>query len=174
MAAVDPASGVRAYGSYNSIGFFNAGGSDSYAEGFTLADQANTAGTSNHDIDSFGYRTGVTLFGGAAIDFAFVSKGAWSSHSPLAVLLDIDSDEDGVVETNMQILDLNTTDSSFDGIVENAIFPGGYGLGSADYDFNDRVMISRFLIDRDALAPNAGFLDLGDTTFDYHSEFIHW
>ena len=167
MAAIDPASGVRAFGSYNSVGFFNAGGSDSYAEGFTLAAQAETDGTESHDIDAFGYRTGVTLFGGAAIDFAFVSKGAWSSHSPLAVLLDIDSDEDGIAETNMQILDLDTSDSSFDGVVETAIFPGGFGLGPADYDFNDRVMISRFLIDRNGLAPNAGFLDEGDTDFDY-------
>jgi len=166
MAAVDPASGVTAYRSFNSVGFYNAGGSDSYAEGFTLARQADTEGTSSHDIDAFGYRTGVTLFGGAAIDFAFVSKGAWSSASPLAVLLDIDSDEDGVAETNMQILDLDAN-SSFDGVVDVSIFPGGFGLGSADYDYNDRVMIARFLVDRNALAPDAGFLDAGDTDFDY-------
>ena len=168
MAVVDPASGVKAYRSYNSLGFYNAGGSDSYAEGFTLAAEADTEGTSSHDIEAFGYRTGVTLFGGEAIDFAFVSKSAWSSHSPLAVTLDIDSDGDGEAETNMQILDLQfTPDPEFDGVVDVSIFPGGYGLGSADYDFNDRVMIARFLTDRNALAPDAGFLDPGDTDFDY-------
>jgi len=166
MAAVDPASGVKAYRSFNSVGFYNAGGSDSYAEGFTLAAQSDSEGTSSHDIDAFGYRTGVTLFGGAAIDFAFVSKGAWTSHSPLAVLLEIDSDEDGVAETNMEILDLDAN-SNFDGVVDVSIFPGGFGLGSADYDFNDRVMIARFLVDRNALAPDVGFLDAGDTDFDY-------
>ena len=166
MAAVDPASGVRAFNSYNSVGFFNAGGSDSYAEGFTLAAQADTDGTESHDIDAFGFRTGVNLFGGEAIDFAFVSKGAWSSHSPLAVLLDIDSDEDGIAETNMQITDLDGN-SAFDGVVDVSIFPGGFGLGQADYDFNDRVIIARYLIDRNGLAPNVGFLDPGDTDFDY-------
>lgn len=169
MAIVDPASGVRAYKSYNSTGFYNAGGSDSYAEGFTLAGQSDTDGSSQHDIDAIGYRTGVSLFGGEAIDFAFVSKGAWSSHSPLAILLDIDSDEDGVVETNMQITDVVTTanGSEWDGVVESSIFPGGYNLGSADYDYNDRVLIARFLTDRNALAPDAGFLDPGDTNFNY-------
>ena len=166
MAVVDPASGVRAYRSYNSLGFYNAGGSDSYAEGFTLAANVQPQGNSSHDIEAFGYRTGVTLFGGEAIDFAFVSKGAWASHSQLAVLLDIDSDEDGVAETNIQVLDLDAN-SDFDGVVDTAIFPGGFGLGPADYDYNDRVMIARFLTDRNALAPDAGFLDPGDTDFDY-------
>ena len=66
----------------------------------------------------------------------------------------------------MEVLDLDVN-SAFDGIVDVSIFPGGYGLGSADYDFNDRVMIARFLVDRNALAPDAGFLDPGDTDFDY-------
>ena len=166
MAVVDPAAGVKAYKSYNSVGFYNAGGSDSYAEGFTLAGKAKPAGKSSHDIDTFGYRTGVSLFGGEAIDFAFVSKGAWSSHSPLAILLDIDSDEDGVAETNMQITDFKTV-GRFDGVVDVSIFPGGYGLGAADYDYNDRVLIARFLTDRNGLAPDVGFLDAGDTNFDY-------
>lgn len=166
MAIVDPASGVRAYNSYNSVGFFNAGGSDSYAEGFTLAGQASDTGDQSHDIDAIGYRTGVDLFGGAAIDFAFVSKGAWASHSPLAVLLDIDSDGDGVAETNMQITDIDAN-SAFDGLVDVSIFPGGFGLGPADYDYNDKVIIARYLIDRNGLAPDVGFLDEGDTDFDY-------
>ena len=166
MAVVDPASGVKAFNSYNSLGFYNAGGSDSYAEGFTLAGKANATGDSSHDIDAFGYRTGVSLFGGAAIDFAFVSKGAWSSHSPLAIFLDIDSDEDGIEETNMQITDFDAT-TRFDGIVDVGIFPGGYGLGSADYDYNDRVLIARFLTDRNGLAPDVGFLDAGDSNFNY-------
>jgi len=144
MAVVDPAAGVQAYKSYKSIGFYNAGGSDSYAEGFTLAGKAEAAGESSHDIDALGYRTGVTLFGGNAIDFAFVSKGAWASHSPLAIFLDIDSNEDGVVETNMQITDFKQG-VRFDGVVDVSIFPGGYGLGSADYDYNDRVLIARYL-----------------------------
>lgn len=166
MAVVDPAAGVNAYRSYKSVGFYNAGGSDSYAEGFTLAADVDSEGSAPHDIDAFGYRTGVSLFGGEAIDFAFVSNGEWASHSPLAVLLDIDSDEDGVAETNIEVLDLDAN-SEFDGIVSVAIFPGGYGLGQADYDYNDRVMIARLLVDRNALAPDAGFLDPGDTDFDY-------
>jgi len=168
MAAVDPASGVNAYRSYNSIGFYNNGSSDSYAEGFTLANLANSEGQESHDIEALGYRTGVNLFGGAAIDFAFVTKGAWSSLSPLAVILNIDSDEDGIEETTLQIADTNPDPNiNFDGIVDKIIFPGGYNLGSADYDFNDRVMITRYLIDRNALAPDAGFLDAGDTNFNY-------
>lgn len=166
MAVVDPAAGVKAYNSYNSLGFYNAGGSDSYAEGFTLAGKAEDSGDSSHDIDALGYRTGVSLFGGAAIDFAFVSKGAWASHSPLAIFLDIDSDEDGVAETNMQITDFKTA-TRFDGVVDVSIFPGGYGLGSADYDYNDRVLIARYLIDRNDVAADVGFLDAGDTDFDY-------
>jgi minor extracellular serine protease Vpr len=166
MAVVDPASGVTAYNEYKSLDFYNAGGSDGYAEGFTLAGKVKSKGKSSHDIDTFGYRTGVSLFGGAAIDFAFVSKGAWSSHSPLAILLDIDSDEDGIAETNMQITDFKTG-ARFDGVVDVSIFPGGYGLGAADYDYNDRVLIARFLTDRNGLAPDVGFLDAGDTNFDY-------
>ena len=166
MAIVDPASGVKAFKNYNSIGFYNAGGSDSYAEGFTLAGKADATGRESHDIDALGYRTGVDLFGGAAIDFAFVSKGAWASHSPLAIFLDIDSDEDGVAETNMQITDFKP-DTRFDGVSDVSIFPGGYGLGAADYDYNDRVLIARYLIDRNGLAPDVGFLDAGDTDFNY-------
>lgn len=172
MAVVDPASGVQAFNNYNSVGFYNAGGSDSYAEGFTLAGQADTQGLTSHDVDSFGYRTGVSLFGGGAIDFAFVAKGEWSSHSPLAFFIDIDSDEDGVNETTMQITDFETN-TRFDGVSDVAIFPGGYGLGAADYDYNDRVLIARFLIDRNGLAPDVGFLDPGDTDFNYTVTFLN-
>ncbi len=171
MAVVDPASGVRAFNNYNSLGFYNAGGSDSYAEGFTLAGESDAEGDASHDIDSFGYRTGVSLFGGEAIDFAFVAKGAWASHSPLAFFIDIDSNEDGISETTMQITDFSSATEEFDGVSDVSIFPGGYGLGSADYDYNDRVLIARFLIDRNGLAPDVGFLDPGDTDFNYTVTF---
>ncbi len=167
MAIVDPAAGARAFNNYNSVSFYNTGGSPTYAEGFTLAAQSVNEGTSAHDIESFGYRTGVNLFGGAAIDFAFVSKAAWSSHSQLRVQLGIDSDEDGTFETIIEVADHNGTNIPYDGIVDKRIFPGGYNLGQADYDYNDRVMIARYLIDRNGLAPDVGFLDPGDTDFNY-------
>ena len=34
-------------------------------------------------------------------------------------------------------------------------------------------MIARFLIDRNSLAPDAGFLDVGDTDFDYTLTIIN-
>ncbi|MBX2847726.1 MAG: S8 family serine peptidase [Acidiferrobacterales bacterium] len=173
MAVVDPAAGGRAFNSYNSVGFYNAGGSNTYAEGFTLAGIANGEGDKSHDIDAFGYRTGVNLFGGAAIDFAFTSKGAWSAHGPLAILLDIDSDEDGVFETTIQVADFAGGNAPFDGNVENVIFPGGYNLGPTDVDFNDRVLIARYLIDRNGLAPDVGFLDAGDTDFNYSLRILN-
>ena len=177
MAVTDPASLNVGHATGSGIEIKNSGRGAGFSEGFTLVGTGGSpdAGAEAFAIESFGFRN-APVFGVPGVEFVVTSNAPWTSLSPYIIQIEIDNNEDGTPDHFLRF-----EDPTFDGEVDRRKFPGStpssvWSLGVADYDLNDRTVIGGFVRDVNGLGagvPNIGFMEPGDSTFDYTLIFFN-
>jgi hypothetical protein len=169
LAAVDPTSRVRTQASNpaGKLTLRNPGKSLGFADGFTLAGQNGLvlSGAPN-SIRAFGFRT-ANLDGFDVVQFGLATDRAWESLSAYEVDIYLDTNEDGTPDYILVALDLGyLLGASPTGEVATALLNLSTGDFLLEYfalsDLNDASAV--FTVDRFG---DFGFLEAGDTTFDY-------
>ncbi len=167
LAVVDPAAEMEVDFDDGALEFENDSDTVAFADGFTLAARGGLLlDKTPFAIDATGYRTN-NLFGYDVVQFGVSSDKAWNSLSESEIDIWLDTDEDGVFDYVLVAVDLGfLLGSGPTGDVATALFDLSTGRGTlqwfADSDLNDRV--ATLTVDRTGAT---GFLDPGDTTFDY-------
>jgi minor extracellular serine protease Vpr len=164
LAVVDPASAVTSFatkpGQQTSLGWANDSGSDGFFDTFTLT------GTGTGSLAALGVRTDL-LFGANTVEFGVAHTEAWDSRSVHELDIFLDTDQDGTFDLVLVQADLGYLQGlPADGRSATALFDLTTGAGSLQWlviaDLNDQVQI--LAVDRHGAF---GFLEEGDTTFDY-------
>jgi minor extracellular serine protease Vpr len=164
MAVVDPASAVSSFtvkpGQQTSLGWSNESASDGFFDTFTLV------GTGTGSLAALGVRTDLA-FGPNTVEFGVAHTEAWDSRSVHELDIFLDTDQDGTFDFVLVQADLGYLQGlAADGRSATALFDLTTGGGSLQWlviaDLNDQVQI--LAVDRHG---PFGFLDEGNTTFDY-------
>jgi minor extracellular serine protease Vpr len=161
-ASVDPASVVSGSGTLGGVDLTNAGLAAGWAEGFTLTGEGDDVGGA---VGAVGVRT--NDYGVDVVEFGIAHTAPWNTLSSLETDIFLDVDQDGVDDFILVAADLGLlTGSDPTGQVVTALL----NLTTFDFvlewfalaDNNDHVQT----LTVDAYGP-FGFLEDGDTTFDY-------
>lgn len=164
LAVVDPASAVSAFaakpGQQTSLGWSNDSASDGFFDTFTLTS------TGTGSLAALGVRTDLA-FGPNTVEFGVAHTEAWDSRSVHELDIFLDTDQDGTFDLVLVQADLGYLQGlAADGRSATALFDLTTGAGSLQWlviaDLNDQVQI--LAVDRHG---DFGFLEEGDTTFDY-------
>ncbi|MBK8905250.1 MAG: S8 family serine peptidase [Anaerolineaceae bacterium] len=173
LAVVDPASNVnaRAVGCRSeggcSVQLGNQGPSLGWVEGFTYSNgEGLILDDEPNAIEAFGYRTN-TLSGIDVVQFGLAVEAPWESMSAYEVDVFLDTNEDGTDDYALAAVDLGLLQGQDPtGQVVTALFNLSTGSGVIEWfvsgDYNDRTAV--LTVDRHG---EFGFLEPGDTTFDY-------
>ncbi len=166
LAAVDPMSGVRARArERGKLVVSNTGPTEGLAEGFTLLAEGGLVLESGANaLRAFGVRT--SDFGFPVVEFGVATQDPWDSLSAFEIDLFIDANEDGDFETVLVAADVGLlTGGDPTGEIVTAIFSPTAAelLFTASGDLNDASVVLPFVRSDFGL----GFLDPGDTHFDY-------
>jgi hypothetical protein len=159
MAVVDPASDISGTsGSAGTVEFVNDGASTGFVDTFTRI----TNGTGS--VAAVGVRSLDDL---TTIEFGVASRKAWDALSRREIDMFIDTDEDGTDDYLLIAADLGyLQEAPATGTVVTALINLADGTGFLEYfaiaDLNDRVQI--LPVD---VYGEFGFLEDGDTTFDF-------
>lgn len=173
LAVVDPASNVnaRAAGcrpdSECSVQLGNLGPSLGWAEGFTYSSgEGGILDDEPNAIDAFGYRSG-NISGTDVVQFGLAVEAPWESMSAYETDVYLDTNEDGTDDYVLAATDLGLLQGQDPtGQVVTALFNLSTGDGFIEWfvggDYNDRTAV--LTVDRHG---DFGFLEEGDTTFNY-------
>ncbi len=167
LAVVDPAAEMEVEFEDGTLAFENDSDTVAFAEGFTLAARGGLlVNKTPFAIDATGFRTN-TLSGIDVVQFGVSADKAWNSLSEGEVDIWLDTDQDGIDDYVLVAADLGfLLGGDPTGQVVTALFDlrtgGGFLEWFVDADLNDRVSV--LTVDRTG---PFGFLDPGDTTFDY-------
>ena len=168
LAVVDPASGVSARNAGTGrVRVFNWGPSLGWAEGFTpVGGEGLVLDNEPQAIEAFGFRTG-NIDGFDVVQFGLATERPWETLSAYEVDIFLDTNEDGTDDYVLVAADLGLLqDQDPTGTVVTALFNLATGSGFLEWfavaDYNDAAAV--LTVDRHGAF---GFLEEGDTTFNY-------